>query len=189
MRRKKRERKEREKERKRTHLLLSKNELSCFTKEKTFQSLQHQRHKKRKSILILTHEAPKTLLRRNLRERYLVERLIGSGKWLCSIPHCVPKTKLLINCPVFFFSFPHTSPFESCCIMAASAFTVKEARSNHKNHFLEVLVHNEGKNFVITEGFVLKIKKKETIITSIGLKNGQLVILGSDLKVNSYCFH
>ena len=73
--------------------------------------------------------------------------------------------------------------------MAASAFTVKEARSNHKNHFLEVLVHNEGKNFVITEGFVLKIKKKETIITSIGLKNGQLVILGSDLKVNSYCFH
>ena len=64
-----------------------------------------------------------------------------------------------------------------------SGFKLGEPRLNRENHYGEVTVSVEGKQLKVVEGFLVKLRKKEYVVTAISCINGVLRIRISDFKV------
>ena len=64
-----------------------------------------------------------------------------------------------------------------------TGFKLGEPRLNRANHYGEVTVSVEGKHLKVVEGFLVKLRKKEYVVTAISCINGVLRIRISDFKV------
>ena len=64
-----------------------------------------------------------------------------------------------------------------------AAFKLGEPRKHRELHSGDVVVNVEGKQLKLVEGFLIKIKKKEFLVTSISCLDGRLRVRVSDYKV------